>query len=1441
MMLPFDQYFKRYGIRLPSQIPAPRLIPISRLTLPRNAMLHYLPESETEIGPPSELPIFNDVTRLVFVGHETELKNRTGNPLKAFIQPTQLINQYKTRYRKMRMLAKLSIADREPLNLIVINYAIAARTVRYTRSFFSQYYAWYNVQASMWKTVAEYLQQTDREQFIVVNLPTVIPALTALRKAENNVTRETLKAFSDTNALAVLDLFSWVGPNRHKSLINNIPKDKLGKINIVVKDLGAWFVINLGVLNSWRKPPASEWMSDEDFQRASPEAKKAELKYRSSGADPKALSVKLLAMLTILHEQGTLAAGPDAVKMVEQDVSKDDLLETDIDSVVESTADLEKELEALEIPLSEEEEQALDVEFTLSEDLVDNSVDKAIDEDGNIVREAMEVDPADDLPPAVGVQGSHHQTYESAIQAKAEELASTNGLLSAGEYKRIQGLATVWRTLPNPYGGQGTLADAVRINPEDLILKDGDHIPDMPEVFDKSMLNSTVEKFDRQYVEHVLKKDVLNMVMMMQKANVAVTGYEIERVVDAVSDHEIHSVQLTPVVGRASTIRFRIPTISEEGTYISNGVTYHLRKQRADMPIRKVTPIRVALSSYYAKLFVESSERSQYNYDRFLAQAVVDKGLNTTDGTIEDVRISNVSDDSLNVPRVYAILSERLVSFKSGGFYFFFDYAKRFTQGGFDEERVKRLEKDGLVVVARKGSQHILLDRNDVFYKANEAGDLTVLGRAEELFSLPADKAPVPMAEFKLFGKTIPIGVVLGYLVGLDNLIRKLGVHVRRVPNGERLNLTDVEYAVRFLDESLVFNREDARAALIFSGFNLYHKAIRQYTANAFNKKDIYLNLLESYGLGVKYLRELDLLQAMFVDPITHDLLVWMKEPTDFIDLLIRSCELLQTRYVPQKVEGADGFVDNLERVRGYERIPGAVYGELIRAVRMYNGRTSASSSTISLNPHAVWMSIVGDPAAAPIEQTNPIRNLKEREVMTFGGRGGRSRRSMVAENRIYQKSDMGFVSEATVDSGDVAIITYLSPNANLTSIRGTVRSLDEQRDGSSSLISTAALLAPCADRDDPKRVNFINIQQSHGISAMGYQASPLRTGYEQILAHRVDSMYAKAAKENGTVVSVTNGAITVEYDNGDVTTVELGRKFGVSAGTVYPNDLVANFTAGEKVKKGDILAYNSGFFEPNAFEPKQVVWKAGVLAKTALMEASYTLEDSSAITERIAEKLGTQMTKVKTITVRFDQAVRSMVQVGDVVDLDSILCTIEDAVTSGAGLFDDDAADTLRLLSAQTPRAKVVGVVEKIEVFYHGDVEDMSESLQAIAHQADKERRRRARGLKILEVTGSVDQSMRIEGEGLDLDHAAIRIYITTNVGTGVGDKAVFANQMKTVFGHILTGVNETEDGTQLDAIFGFKSIQDRIVLSPMIIGSTNTLLRVIGEKAAKMYFEAD
>lgn len=367
--------------------------------------------------------------------------------------------------------------------------------------------------------------------------------------------------------------------------------------------------------------------------------------------------------------------------------------------------------------------------------------------------------------------------------------------------------------------------------------------------------------------------------------------------------------------------------------------------------------------------------------------------------------------------------------------------------------------------------------------------------------------------------------------------------------------------------------------------------------------------------------------------------------------------------------------------------------------------------------------------------------------------------------------------------------------------------------------------------------MNFISIQQSSGTFAEGYRPTPLRTGYEQVLAHRCDDLYAYTAKADGKVTAVTPRSITVEYADGSSKSVEIGRRYGTVAGVTFPHELTTQLKVGDAVAKGDVVAYNSHYFELDTLNPKQVLWKAGVLVKTAVMESVDTLEDSSAISERVADLMSTKITKVRDIVVGFDQVIHKLLEPGTVVDVESILCTIEDAVSAQNQLFDDDSLDTLRLISANTPRAKFKGVVERIEVFYHGELDDASESIAELAIVSDRERKRLARDLKTTYTSGQVRDNLRVEGRGLPHKHAVIRVYISGRIGTGVGDKAVFGNQMKTIFGRVMSGVNRTASGEDIDAIFGYTSINDRIILSPEVIGTTNTLLKVMSQRVVDVY----
>ena len=362
----------------------------------------------------------------------------------------------------------------------------------------------------------------------------------------------------------------------------------------------------------------------------------------------------------------------------------------------------------------------------------------------------------------------------------------------------------------------------------------------------------------------------------------------------------------------------------------------------------------------------------------------------------------------------------------------------------------------------------------------------------------------------------------------------------------------------------------------------------------------------------------------------------------------------------------------------------------------------------------------------------------------------------------------------------------------------------------------------------------FVSVQHSHTIAAAGYHQPMVRTCYEYVVPHRTSSTFCTTAKEDGVVKSINDKGIVVQYKSGRLLGVKLGRVYGKAEGSIYPHNLVSmsSLKEGKSFKKGQVLAYNDGFFEPDMLEPDKVIMKSAMVINVALMESADCHEDSCSVSKRVSDMFTSKATYVKSVTLDFTQEINSVLPIGSKLDPTTVLMIIQDEITSGGG-FSDEAIESLRRRSAQAPKAGHKGVLEKIEVLYNGDKEDMTDSLRSLADKSDRDRAAECRSTLSPVITGEVNDDYRVSGVPLTLDRVEIKFYITSEYKAGVADKGVFCNQMKGTIGRVMMSPIKTKSGEVVDATFSYKSINKRIVISPIIQGTTNTLLKAIAKKA--------
>lgn len=1452
----YSDFYRRYGIRFVNQLISPPLPNLDRLELPQGSIYHYPGSGPTDQGPAPDEYLFRNIERPIFVSHVVENGAMRGNPIRQPINIDPVARRYFTQYRRYRPLPIRGIVamERDKITQVVYNYSYIYRLYRYQRSIFADYNRWWNIQAAIWQNVNALAKTSDRQQFIPITLPQVLPSVGDLFKGGGDLTQQVLKLFPTPEHQILLELWKWLGPNRHLSILNMLEPSSYDKVNLLYQEAGRWTTVNLGVLNRARK--------------ATKEEREAGTNLNEKGVLPEQLQKIFLRFNMVMFEARSVT--PPVFKddvtdeFVDDDVSQNatgnvpgtqsspstavnqagdagTVIKIDASTPVVNpvTGTVEKKNTASALP-DEATTPETPIGIDAAREFNDNLDDVLVKIDSDLEKleeiSKMSVDLREN-------EGSDVLTEEptdlvGGVMAVVNRY-SVDGMMTAADYKRHERLASTYKTLLAP-DGINSLENFMEVPREEIMIDKIPTLADIGSVTDKTMLQSTLLEFDRRYTERVLPRDVARMVMNIQNAGISVTNYTHEREADIMGSYDKYTVRVVPVEGVPSTLRFKIPVVDRDGYYTANGVKYRIRKQRGDLPIRKVGPNKVSLTSYYGKTFITRSEKKTNNYQTWLTNAIMSMGLNMADTTITNIVPGVAFDPDFPAPRLFTMLSQRFQGFTltpsqetpgvpKQSYAINLQSERRDEMYGADV--IRAYEKEKLTILGKgAGNGHLLVDENDALYHG-ENNHLTELGSLEDILGLNTERAPVEFSGLKVMGEEIPIGVILAYELGIEKLMRMLKATPRRVEAGRSLGLMPHEWAIAFADQTLIFSRDDRYASMILGGFLGYHKAVRQYNLHEFDKKDVYLNVLESNGLGARYLREIELMHQMFIDPITKSLLEEMKEPTTFRGLLLRGSELLLTDQHPHELDA------DFMRVKGYERMAGAVYTELVKSIREHNGKNGKSRFPIDLNPYAVWQAIASDPSKVQSNETNPIQNLKEISMLTYSGSGGRSGRSMVRRTREYHRNDMGVVSEATVDSGDVAINTYLSANPQFTSLYGTAKPYVADKDGATSLLSASALISPAADQDDPKRVNFIGIQHTHGISCKGYHQNAVRTGYEQIVGHCTGDLFATSAKKPGKVKSVNATGIVVVFDDGEEMGIELGRRYGNAAGLTIPHSVRSPLRAGDVFKAGDFLAYNDGYFEPDMLNPRSVVWKSSLLVNTVLLESPITLEDSSSISRKVANALQTKVTKTRSIVINFTDVVHQLVKVGQQVKSEDILCIIEEAVTANAELFSEASLDTLRAVGQLTPQAKAKGVVERIEIFYNGELEDMSDSLRNAAIESDKAMAARYKSSGRQVFTGAVKEDFRVDGNPLMLDTVCIKVYITSDVSAGVGDKGVFGNQLKTVFGKVMESPTLTESNKEIDAVFGAKSVGARIVNSPFVIGTTNALLAHLTKKMIKAY----
>lgn len=360
---------------------------------------------------------------------------------------------------------------------------------------------------------------------------------------------------------------------------------------------------------------------------------------------------------------------------------------------------------------------------------------------------------------------------------------------------------------------------------------------------------------------------------------------------------------------------------------------------------------------------------------------------------------------------------------------------------------------------------------------------------------------------------------------------------------------------------------------------------------------------------------------------------------------------------------------------------------------------------------------------------------------------------------------------------------------------------------------------------------------------------SRLRTGYEKVIAHRTRLPFAYVAEQDGKVLEISDriGTITIEYKDKEIYVLNWGQEYSNNGGGgfyVTQNVVINGLKEGSRFKKGDVILYNSDFFTADPYS-KQVETNLGYHAYVALAEMAHTMDDSCIITRDLAEAMATQPVHVRQLVVKSSTIVHEIVEVGTKVKAATPLMIFDDSAISAEYSDNPDLLDAIKKLNRAIPKAKYNGTIVKIEAFYKTPIENMSESMATVVKSVSRLKEGKSKKASKAVNKSEFPKDAPMNGDRLGIidfeeDTVVLRFYVQQELSMEGGDKLVFGSSLKSVCAEVKDHDIPTEDGSvKVQGIIAAMSQQNRMVLTPLILGVSNRILEKMEKDMLDIYFE--
>jgi hypothetical protein len=1050
---------------------------------------------------------------------------------------------------------------------------------------------------------------------------------------------------------------------------------------------------------------------------------------------------------------------------------------------------------------------------------------------------------------------------------------ATEPKLTKAEQKRLEVLHNKYKSIK--YTNDKTLEEIIKdTNAITIDLEKSD-----VKIKDDSFNYMLLKDMSASYIKKTMSRDIVKTVKHFSEnksLNMHITNFKKENISDQFNRQSLYIFELEDDKKQKHKIRFKIPEIDEDGFMYINGNKKYIKKQLVLKPVTKTTEDEVYLVSDYNKCHI-FRQGTVLNKNTVIVKKVIkviqDELKANPQGELhKHIKIVRGNNRENNSSYITTIEYDELASVyhrivlnpdRPDEVVFYFDQDNiRFDIKKYAIDYIENLEympiginrKDNTVISIKTLESSDSVAGTILKYIAAS----NIIPNINSIIKNTKQPRRRTYSRLEIQSKKVPLVVFLASLFTFAKVIEAGGIKTAFIKNDEEapevLENDTGMLSIPFSDGNLYYNQYPIENSLLLNG--LAEMDTQSFTYAELNELAVYLDFVYKIYKSRNLYTGWTAFKELFLNPKTVECLEALKLPTDLLELFLYANGLLADNNYTDSADASNW------RLRDYEMINAALYNTIAQTYAVYTQKGKTRGG-FSISDDCIINTLNNKFVLTNYDTTNPLNELRERCSVTYKGpQGINSNRAFDIKKRGQTRSTIGTIGMSSIDKGNVGIVKQLTLNPRIVSTLGfinpPVSDADIKKIPTSSLMTAEESMLPYVNHDDPKRIGFASGQTKHVIPADHFTPQIVGTGFEQSIAYKMGNDFGYKARKDGSVVAVNEKErfAVVRYDDETTERIEYGEQYNRNSDFFVENNLELNVKEGGLIKKGQLITYNKDFFKKHM---GKLMYTQGVVARVVITEGEVTEDDSTAISQRLADKLTSSVIKREQMVIGINSNIIRSVEKGDHVIFGDPLLVYEnqksaDSDISLLTLLGDADEKTLDAISRHRASAHYTGEIIDIKMYWSIPPENMSEScrefIKKYIRQINKQIsfEEKASGVKNerkrLEIQPTKPQWDRINGMEIPKDGGIIiEYYIRHKAGKRSGDKLTLNSSLKTVIcqvipddlaPHILSGPFK-----EIDMIFSFIGINARQVTSVWFNGYLGKIIYTEGKRIGKKFFE--